>query len=334
MPSIEASQPVHVVAGIIRDPDKPSKIFFTQRQKGQHLEDLWEFPGGKLEQGETRFQGLKRELEEEAGIQVITARPFQTVIHAYKEKTILLDVWEVSRYSGYAHGREGQEFRWLSLQELDQYAFPEADHPILKALALPAELLITPEIPLTQLDQSLEYFFSLMQQYRYPLVQFRSHLLNDRNYLSSAKELKAICAQYRSELIINRPELKSYHSKGYDAFTRRHLNASILNAEKSNPFEAGIRCSASCHDQQEINKAAAYNCDFALLSSVKESSSHPGRAGQGWYGFKQIAMQSKIPVYALGGVNRKDITVARYHSAIGVAGISDFWERKSGLKRA
>jgi len=314
-----------VVAGIIRDPERPSRIFFTQRKKGQHLADLWEFPGGKLEQGESRFEGVKRELEEEAVIQVLAARPFQSITHAYREKTVFLDVWEVIQYSGRAHGREGQQYRWLSLAELDQYHFPEADYPVLKALALPPRLLITPDFPSRQLDHYLELFSGMMHQHRYPLVQFRSHRLSDRNYLSAAKELSIICQQYQAEIIINRPDLKSFQSRGYDIFQRRHLNSRILNEQKKNPFEAGIKSSASCHDLQELEKAALLNCEFALLSSVKVSSSHPLTGAKGWYRFGQIAAQSKIPLYALGGVKRKDFTAARYHAAIGVAGISDFW---------
>jgi len=326
MPSTEVKRPLHVVAGIIRDPERPSKIFFTQRKKGQHLAELWEIPGGKLEQGESRFEGLKRELEEEAGIQVLAARPFQSITHAYKDKTVYLDVWEVSHYKGRAHGREGQECRWLSLQELDQYSFPEADDPVLKALALPPRLLITPEFPSRLLDSYLDSFTSMMRQHRYPLIQFRSHRLSDRNYLSTAKELHIICQQYQAEIIINRPELKSYQSRGYDTFQRRHLNSTILNEQKSNPFESGVKTSASCHDLGELKKAAIFNCDFALLSAVKVTPSHPGAAATGWYRFGQIAAQSKIPLYALGGVKRKDFTAARYHAAIGVAGISDFWK--------
>ena len=126
--------PIHVVAGIIRYPENPSKIFITQRRKGQHLQGLWEFPGGKVEIGESRYQALQRELDEETGIKVLSAQPFYSLVHQYKDKNIYLDVWNIEQYSGRAHGKEGQKSAWLELHELSQYPFPDADLPILKLL--------------------------------------------------------------------------------------------------------------------------------------------------------------------------------------------------------
>ncbi|MBT3203236.1 MAG: 8-oxo-dGTP diphosphatase MutT [Gammaproteobacteria bacterium] len=136
MPNTEAKVPlpVHVVAGVIRHPENSSRLFFTRRQKGQHLQDLWEFPGGKVESGESRFQALQRELKEEIGIQVHSALPFQSLVHHYEDKIIFLDVWEIKLFSGRAYGREGQEIAWVNLDELNLYTFPEADLPILKSL--------------------------------------------------------------------------------------------------------------------------------------------------------------------------------------------------------
>jgi 8-oxo-dGTP diphosphatase len=131
---VKVPAPIHVVAGVIRHPENSSRLFFTRRQKGQHLQNLWEFPGGKVESGESRFQALQRELKEETGIQVHSAIPFQSLVHHYEDKTIFLDVWEVKRFSGRAHGREGQEAAWVNLDELYLYKFPDADLPILKLL--------------------------------------------------------------------------------------------------------------------------------------------------------------------------------------------------------
>lgn len=131
---VKSPPPVHVVAGVIRHPKNPSKLFFTRRRKGQHLEDLWEFPGGKVEAGESRFHALQRELREETGIQVHSAQPFHALFHQYKDKTIYLDVWEVKHFSGRAHGKEGQESEWVLLEDLAEYKFPEADLPVLNTL--------------------------------------------------------------------------------------------------------------------------------------------------------------------------------------------------------
>lgn len=325
MPNTEPDRFIHVVAGLIRHPHEPEKIFITRRKKGKHLEDLWEFPGGKLEPGEPRFHALKRELEEEIGIRVHSALPFQSVFHRYKEKNIFLDVWEVMSYSGRAGGREGQEVSWVSVENLQKYSFPEADIPILNALALPAELLITPDMPEQHEESFVQQFDQLMQSHSYPLVQFRSHHLDDKTYAAVSAKLNKICSEYRSQLIISRPSMKSLRSKLFVDYEWRHLNSSILQSLKSRPFDEEIKMSASCHDKEEIKMADRLGCNFALLSTVRETASHPGRKAKGWFQIKRMIQRSTLPIYTLGGVRRKDLSISRFQGAIGVAGISDFW---------
>ncbi|MCK4708840.1 MAG: Nudix family hydrolase [Gammaproteobacteria bacterium] len=327
MLNTEVSSPssIHVVAGIIRHPKNPGKIFFTRRKKGQHLQDLWEFPGGKLEEGESRFQALQRELEEEVGIQVHSALPFHSLVHQYQDKTIFLDVWEVKLYSGRAHGREGQQSEWLALEELSEYSFPEADLPILRALSLPAELLITPRLFESELDLTLQHFSDLVQKQPYPLVLFRSDHLDDESYLAIAIKLQQICEMNHSQLIISRPDMDAMKSKLFDSFNRLHINTQMLRAVTPGLFNESIILSASCRDKTELVLAESLNCDFALLSAVKQTASFPGRAVQGWFQFNKIASLCRIPVFALGGVQGKDLTVARYQGAVGVAGTTKFW---------
>ncbi|MDJ0834052.1 MAG: 8-oxo-dGTP diphosphatase MutT, partial [Gammaproteobacteria bacterium] len=170
MPNTAADKPyTHVVAGIIRHPKHPHKLFITRRQQGQHLENLWEFPGGKLEPNESRFIGMRRELEEETGIRVESALPFFCVLHEYPDKNIFLDVWEVQSYRGKAHGREGQQGRWVKQSELTGLDFPAADIPIIQALSLPPELLITPDLAEAHQAGFIEHFRQLMQRHPYPL---------------------------------------------------------------------------------------------------------------------------------------------------------------------
>ena len=325
MRNTEARNLIHVVAGIIRHPKNSSKIFFTRRKKGQHLQDLWEFPGGKLEAGENRFQALYRELEEEVGIRVHSALPFYSLVHQYQDKTIYLDVWEVKRFSGQAHGREGQQSEWLELSELSEYPFPDADLPILKALSLPSKLLITPNLFATDVDLILQQFSTLLHKQVFPLVLFRSDQLDDKNYAELAIKLQNICEANNSEIIISRPDMDRLKSKLFNSFNRRHINSLILRTVTSNPFGESIKLSASCQSNIELNQAQNLNCDFALLSAVKETTSYAGRLVHGWFQFNKITSQARLPVFALGGVKSGDLTVARYQGAIGVAGTTNFW---------
>ncbi len=128
------SQTVHVAVGIIRN--QAQQILIAFRDKNKHQGDLWEFPGGKVETGESVQLALGRELLEELALEVdITSLlPLLQVEHDYGDKRVLLDIWEVGQYSGNALGREGQEIRWVSVSELGDYEFPAANLPIVNYL--------------------------------------------------------------------------------------------------------------------------------------------------------------------------------------------------------
>jgi 8-oxo-dGTP diphosphatase len=126
---------VHVVAGVLRASD--GSILISQRPDHVHQGGLWEFPGGKLERGETPRQGLDRELNEELGVTVNSAHPLIQVRHAYPDRTILLDTWMVKAYTGVPAGREGQSLDWIHPEDLDPGLFPPADGPIITALRRP-----------------------------------------------------------------------------------------------------------------------------------------------------------------------------------------------------
>ena len=137
------SSVIHVVAGIIRNPQ--GQILLAKRPQHLHQGGLWEFPGGKCEPGEQAFAALQRELHEELGIAVRSAQPFIRIPYNYPDKRILLDVWQVNDYAGEAFGKEQQTIVWVSDAELERFAFPAANRPILTALRLPDTCLITPE---------------------------------------------------------------------------------------------------------------------------------------------------------------------------------------------
>ncbi len=134
-----ASRPlVHVVAGVVFD--TAGRLLIAQRPEGKHLAGGWEFPGGKLEPGEERRDGLARELHEELGIRIGTPRPLIRVRHAYPTRDILLDVWVVRSFEGQPRGLDGQALRWCSREELATVELLPADGPIVRALWLPERL--------------------------------------------------------------------------------------------------------------------------------------------------------------------------------------------------
>jgi 8-oxo-dGTP diphosphatase len=125
---------IHVVAGIIWQQGTERRFLLAQRQKGKHLQDFWEFPGGKMEVGETPWQALQRELEEEINIQPNNGSPFMQVYCRYPERNILLDTWVVADYRGEVAPAEGQLLQWITIDEVTGYRLPPADIPVIDAI--------------------------------------------------------------------------------------------------------------------------------------------------------------------------------------------------------
>ncbi|WP_413663004.1 8-oxo-dGTP diphosphatase MutT [Microbulbifer sp. CNSA002] len=126
------SKVVHVAVGVVTRGD--GKILIARRPDHLHMGGRWEFPGGKVEAGESVQEALYRELLEEVAIEVQELQPLVEIRHDYPEKTVLLDTWLVTQFTGEAHGREQQEIKWVSAGELDNFHFPDANQAIIEAV--------------------------------------------------------------------------------------------------------------------------------------------------------------------------------------------------------
>lgn len=109
-------------------------MLIAQRPDHLHQGGKWEFPGGKIEQQEMPEDALSRELSEELDIDVISCHPLMNIRHDYPDKSITLDVWAVTDFSGIPKGNEGQIIKWVAMEDLDGYAFPDANHAIISLL--------------------------------------------------------------------------------------------------------------------------------------------------------------------------------------------------------
>lgn len=125
---------IHVAAGVLVDDQ--GRVLLAQRPAGKHLAGMWEFPGGKLEPGETVAQALARELHEELGIAVLASAPLVSVPWHYGEKTLLLDACRVTAWLGTPQSLEGQALRWAAPDTIDPGTLAPADRAILAACKL------------------------------------------------------------------------------------------------------------------------------------------------------------------------------------------------------
>ncbi|MDD9155907.1 8-oxo-dGTP diphosphatase MutT [Aliivibrio sp. S4TY2] len=121
---------LHIVAAIILNAEK-NQVFITKRPDKAHKGGFWEFPGGKVEVGESAEQALIRELYEEIGINSTELDLFESLNHDYSDKSLYFDFFTVTQFEDLPYGKEGQEGIWVSISDLKGYDFPEANVPVL-----------------------------------------------------------------------------------------------------------------------------------------------------------------------------------------------------------
>ncbi len=316
----DQSRPVlHVVAAVIEN--EQGEILISQRAKELHQGGLWEFPGGKVEANETVKSALCRELREELGITPTRYHPLITIPYTYPEHHVLLDVWRVTDFSGIASGLEQQPVIWVKRAELDEYKFPPANHPIINAARLPDTLLITPEPGVkSQWGEFLDRIDTLSQN-GISLILLRSKQLSDSDYRTLAHMVVEVTSIDDCQVLLN--------SNWDDVMDSRaaglHLTQSQLQSQAKMVQRSGLLLSTSCHNQTELVAAVNAQVDFALLSPVKATRSHPQATPIGWHQFNQLVYEVTLPIYALGGLSDSDLQDAKQYGAQGIAAISSLW---------
>lgn len=308
---------IHVAAAVIRSADR--RVLIAKRPLDKHQGGLWEFPGGKVEAGETVEAALARELQEELGIEVTTARPLIQVRHDYPDKQVLLDVWEVLAFAGEPHGAEGQPLAWVDPAALPEYAFPAANQPIIAAARLPHHYLITPE---NRSPRQLLDGIAVALDTGIRLLQLRAPGLSDAAYRALAIDVLALCAG-RAQLMLKGPLewAADFPAAGW------HLTSAQLRrmAAQDRPFPPARWLAASCHDAAELALATAAGVDFVTLSPVQATATHPDAAPLGWSRASELLLGFNQPAYLLGGLGHGDLARALHAGAQGVAGIRAFW---------
>jgi 8-oxo-dGTP diphosphatase len=304
-----------VAAAVILRPD--GSFLLGQRAADTVYPGYWEFPGGKVEPGETPHQALVRELHEELEIDVVAATPWILREHVYEHAHVRLHFFRVTQWEGELRDRVHAALAWQRADELTVAPMLPANAPVLAALRLSDFYGITHawqigiDAQLAALDTALARGLKL--------VQLREAALPEAARESFVAAAVARCQSHGAQVLVN-GDAQLARAAGADGL---HLPAAQLMAlDRRPPFPL---VAASCHDRAELEQAARLGLDFAVLGPVAATATHPGQSGIGWPAFARLAGGLPLPAYAIGGLGMSDIAAAQAVGAQGVAAIRATW---------
>jgi 8-oxo-dGTP diphosphatase len=300
---------VRVAAAVILRGD--GHVLLAQRPAGKAYAGYWEFPGGKLEPGEAPADALARELREELGIVVRQAAPWLAQEFVYPHAHVELHFFRVFAFDGEPAGHDGQAFAWQDPAAIAVAPLLPANTRVMAALALPAVYAITcadegdDDVFVERARRAIASGVRLIQV-REPQ---RSPASRDR----LARRLVDVGAMAGARVLLN----------GADDDARRlgcagvHWTSRTLESATQRPHD--LLVAASCHTAADIARASAIGVDFVVMGPVLATPTHPHARPLGWDGFAAAIHATRIPVFALGGLQPADLAVAVAHGAHGIA---------------
>jgi 8-oxo-dGTP diphosphatase len=307
---------MHVVAALIEN--EHGEVLIAQRPAGRHHAGLWEFPGGKIDHGETPFDALRRELREELAIDIKSAVRVMTVVEPRPEGDLHLQAWRVLDYDGVPHAIEAPELRWIDPHLFDTSEMPPADHPIARCLQLPPNYVITPDLAGLAPRTAFEWVRGARIRGA-RLIRLRSADPGIRLDAGLLRDCEQDLAAVGGRIVVDLADLDHCQL----AQTGVHLRSRDLRPGRR-PIAESRLLSASCHSEAELEAAEQLAVDAVLISPVLATASHPHHAALGWEGFRKLHAHTRLPAYALGGMKAEHLALARNQGAIGTAGISQF----------
>lgn len=305
----------HVAAGVLIKPS--GECLLASRPQGKPWAGWWEFPGGKIEAGETPEHALIRELKEELGIAPTRIHAWLQRVYDYPEthdspaKTVHLHFHFVTDWQGELTPHEGQQFAWQQPDNLNVSPVLPANAPIMQALALPAVYAISNahEMGEAAFLHALEAACSKGCR----LIQIREKQLDLPDLKCFTQKVLAMARPHGAKVLLN-THVEIARELGADGV---HLPSAALMQLAEKP--KGMLVAASCHNADELAHAQKLGLDFVTLSPVLPTLSHPNAETLGWERFAEMLQGMEIPIYALGGMQKTDLPQAWQAGARGVA---------------
>lgn len=310
---------VDVAAGVLLRAD--GSYLLGQRGADTVYAGYWEFPGGKIERGESAASALQRELAEELGIRVTHLRPWLQREHLYEHAHVRLHFFEVAAWEGEPLARVHANLAWVLPQAPALAPMLPANGPILQALRLPRFMGVTQAATTGAAAQLDALETALRAGLR--LVQIREAALAPDARAAFARAALDRARAYGALTVIN-GDIELARTLGADGV---HLPARQLRALSERPAFDWV--GASCHDRGELEHAASLELDYAVLGSVRPTATHPHEAALGWERFAALVRDLPLPVLAIGGLAADDMDAARDAGAHGIAAIRAAWQSGS-----
>lgn len=279
------------------------KVLVGWREAKQHQGNKYEFPGGKVEIGESPEQACRREIREEVGIDVTDWHTCQIICHEYEDITVNLHVFHASVSSSQLAQIQAP-WTWYSRDTLATLNFPKANDVLIQHLNWQRQIKISIE---------LNDLISLSNTH---LMYWRveEHEVN-------ITQLARLSAVDFAKLIVNVNVWQQMNTEQQQQVAAVHLKHSQLMQRQKGDLVDQVRYIAACHNEVSAQHAQAIGCDAILLSPILPTTSHHDAKVLGWQGLHTIAMHIDIPVFALGGMQVDNLRQAQQYGAYGIAGI-------------
>lgn len=305
------------------------RLLLGQRPEGKGWPGWWEFPGGKIEPGESVEAALVRELDEELGIRATCIYPWVVHVYDYPQRIVELAFCQVTAWEGEPHGREAQALDWVDPGAI---RLDESEHPIapgggslLPAALAPLRWLRLPtryRISHIRRPAALPDWLACLRReilHGLRLVQFREpDWEGDEASLQAAFEATlGLCRQHDVRCLVNSQHPHAWWTQADGVQLQARDAPRVLRNDTRPPGWLGV----SAHGPQDIEIARELHADFIVLGHVLDTPSHPARQAKGWAAFAALAQTAGRPVFAIGGQSAATLDTARRHWAHGIAAI-------------